>query len=231
MVHSHSHSSRADEPSEAQGYSLPSVNLDTQHSVASISQEETRWAPGEHVSINSNTIPVQALERPDSTAGVLNNDTQLNSYVGSLAPSHSSPSSLARVISGFLGKVNVLPASAAELPVELERCEPLLKDSSTYATTEGEIAESAPTQPSSISISSASLHFRVKLIDSEHIARTPEVELQWSVSHTVSEPVSPNPCKSFTNGLSIFLFRMTTLAVILFCMFRGFCRSTRSAFV
>ncbi|MCO5596761.1 hypothetical protein L7F22_050830 [Adiantum nelumboides] len=170
------------------------------------------------------------LECADSTAGPPK-DSSIQSVPS--PPSPPSPSSLARVISGFLGKVNVLPASADELPQEWESHQLLEEESSVCSLRNKESQKWALTCPDSLRIGGSLLSSRVaELATLQSEKQIPELELQWLMSsNTILDQHDLKSCRSFANGFSLFLFRITTLALILFCMFRGFCRSIRIAFV
>ncbi|KAH7278024.1 hypothetical protein KP509_38G020200 [Ceratopteris richardii] len=141
----------------------------------------------------------------------------------------ASPSSFAKVISGLLGKVTALPASAAELPIESRKCQSL------------EDKESVHTAPCIMAAAEVLAHSGSSTINGPLIyAETTSNPIHGKNSITAGEQLSMSsvslleggqrkPYRSFTNCFSMVLFRITTLVLILFCMFRGFCRLTRVA--
>ncbi|KAH7281143.1 hypothetical protein KP509_36G032300 [Ceratopteris richardii] len=140
-----------------------------------------------------------------------------NSSSTSHPPASTSPYSFVRVISLLLGKASALPASAAELPVDLKRLQEWKPRSEAYTN----LVAPAICGP---------VGSKEKCDAPKERMGSTNVRELWSRQSIFTLNVGPErPSRSCTDGFSIFLFWIATSALILLYTFRGFCRSTRVA--
>ena len=158
-------------------------------------------------------------EASTSLISMLSSDQSHTNESTSSIPNPVSPTSLLGVVLGFLENVPALPASALELSSANVKPEHADSMSKSTSYTESSLNVIRP------------LHQRTMvnrlntLSESDSVAELSE----WQYGGRRRARRLPHKgCNS--NAVSVFLFSVATSALILFCLFRGFFKFTRSAF-